>query len=83
MEDIISIMPLTSWARWELLSVILRQASTNFTDMFILKMDMYGEKRVGNHFRLIRGYWSTMISEYIFIPDLLLRFRLLLLEDVI
>ena len=28
-----------------------------FTDMFILKMDMYGEKRVGNHFRLIRGYW--------------------------
>ena len=44
-------------ARWELLSVILRQASTNFTDMFILKMDMYGEKRVGNHFRLIPGYW--------------------------
>lgn len=47
MEDTISIMPLTSWVRWELLSVILRQASTNFTDMFILKMDMYGEKEWG------------------------------------
>ena len=40
--------------RWiELMVLILKDSN----HMFILKMDMYGEKRVGNHFRLIRGYW--------------------------